>query len=322
MVKDLNLPLPSVDDLFSTQEQRDEAKLEKVRDIPIDEIDGFPGHPFKVKDDEGMVELANSIKAYGVQTPVTVRKKDDGRYELVSGHRRKRACEIAGISTIPTIIRDMSRDEAILFMVDSNLQRERILPSEKAFSYKMKLEAMRRQAGRPSNNYVPLGHNFDGKSSREVLAGNSPDSNTQIQRYIRLTELIPSIMDMVDEGRIAFRPAVELSYLPAEKQNFLYETMDVNESTPSLAQAIKMKQFHQNNLLTDEVVLSIMDEEKPNQIEQFKMPKNRIERFFPAGTKKKEAEDIIVKALEQYFSREKGMPESPERKRDDWERER
>jgi ParB family chromosome partitioning protein len=302
------MPTKGLDDLFSTQEQREDEKLERIRDIPADLIDDFPGHPFKVTDDESMRELADSVAAHGVQTPIVVRQKENGRYEIISGHRRKRASEIAGISTIPAIVRVMSRDEAILFMVESNLQRERILPSEKAFAYKMKLEAMKRQGERTDLTSVPLAQK-SGKTSREIIGEQSGESQDQVRRYIRLTELAQPILDMVDENRIAFRPAVELSYLPKEKQEALQTIMESDDCTPSLAQAIKMKQFEQSGKLTEEVIYSIMAEEKPNQVEMFKMPKKSIERFFPPGTKKKEAEEIIVKALEQYYGLEKSAPE-------------
>ena len=293
-------------DLFSTQEDRDNAQRSYVTDLPTAEISDFPNHPFKVRMDQSMVELADSVKQYGVLVPSLVRPMPDGSYQMVSGHRRKRAAELAGLPTVPCIIRELTDDEAIIVMVDSNLQREQILPSEKAFAYKMKLEAMKRQAGRPSKeNSVPVGQNFEGKTSRELLADKSPDSNTQIQRYIRLTELIPSVLDMVDSGKIAFRPAVELSYLSKEQQQSLYDTMECEDCTPSLAQAIKMKEFSRDGKLTEEVILSIMQEEKPNQREQFKMPKERISKYFAPGTPAQKIEDTIIKALELYRRRER-----------------
>ena len=305
MAKELKLNLPSVDDLFSTQEERDDAQREKVMQIPLAEISGFPNHPFKVRMDEAMQEMAQSVKEYGVLVPALVRPKEGGGYEMVAGHRRKAASELAGIEVIPCIVRRLTDDEATIIMVDSNLQRERILPSEKAFAYKMKLEAMARQAGRPSKeNSVPVGQNF-GKTSREVLAANSPDSSTQIQRYIRLTELEPPMLDMVDEGKIAFRPAVELSYLPKEQQQTLFDTMEGEDCTPSLAQAIKMKQFSQEGRLNEDVILSILSEEKPNQKEQFKMPRERISKYFPPGTPAQKIEDTIIKALELYRKRQR-----------------
>ena len=300
--------LTSLDSLFTTQEQRDEAKRDSVQDIPISQISDFPEHPFKVKQDEAMLEMAESVRQYGVLVPGLVRQLDDGSYQMVSGHRRKMASELAGRDTIPCIVRDLTDDEAVIIMVDSNLQRERVLPSEKAFAYKMKLDAMRRQAGRPSKeNGVPLGHHFQQGKSREILADNSPDSNTQIQRYIRLTNLIPEILDMVDDGRIAFRPAVELSYLTEQEQSALYDTMGREDCTPSLAQAIKMKAFSRGGKLTDAVIRSIMEEEKPNQKEQFRIPKERISKYFKPGTPARTMEDTIIKALDYYRKRQREM---------------
>ena len=300
--------LTSLDSLFTTQEQRDEAKRDSVQDIPISQISDFPEHPFKVKQDEAMLEMAESVRQYGVLVPGLVRQLEDGSYQMVSGHRRKMASELAGRDTIPCIVRDLTDDEAVIIMVDSNLQRERVLPSEKAFAYKMKLDAMRRQAGRPSKgNSVPVGQNFEGKTSRELLAIESPDSHSQIQRYIRLTNLIPEILDMVDDGRIAFRPAVELSYLTEQEQSVLYDTMGREDCTPSLAQAIKMKAFSRDGKLTDAVILSIMEEEKPNQREQFRLPRDRINRFFKPGTPAQTIEDTIIRALELYRKRQRDM---------------
>ena len=264
--KKIDLGLTGYDELFMDDQGRAEAKLPRIYDIPLSEIDEFPDHPFKVKMDEDMDQLVESIKERGVITPITLRQKEDGRYELVSGHRRKKACEIAGFTTIKAEIRDLSRDEAIILMVESNLQRSVILPSEKAFSYKMRLEAMKRQAGRPSkDNSGPVVQNF----SRDNLGDSAGESGRQISRYIRLTELIPQILDMVDEGRIAFRPAVEISYLLKSEQEVLLEAMSFTDATPSLAQAIKMKDFSKNGKLTPEVIESIMSEEKPNQKEKF-----------------------------------------------------
>ena len=305
MGKEIKLNLPSVDDLFSTQESRDDARREKVMDVPLLEIDDFPNHPFQVKEDEAMRSMVESIQKFGVLTPAVARKKEDGRYELISGHRRKRACEIAGIGTLPVIVREMSRDEAIIFMVDSNLQREVILPSEKAFSYKMKLDAMKRQGERTDLTCVPLAHKLENKKSRAVLAEKAGESQDQVRRYIRLTELIPDILDMIDEGKMAFRPAVEISYLPKEQQQSLFDTMECEDCTPSLAQAIKMKQFSQEGRLNDDVILSILSEEKPNQKEQFKMPRERISKYFPEGTPAQKIEDTIVKALELWKQRER-----------------
>lgn len=300
--------LTSLDSLFTTQEQRDEAKRDSVQDIPISQISDFPEHPFKVKQDEAMLEMAESVRQYGVLVPGLVRQLEDGSYQMVSGHRRKMASELAGRDTIPCIVRDLTDDEAVIIMVDSNLQRERVLPSEKAFAYKMKLDAMRRQQGeRTDLTCVPVGHKLDSKRSRELLADNSPDSNTQIQRYIRLTNLIPEILDMVDDGRIAFRPAVELSYLTEQEQSALYDTMGREDCTPSLAQAIKMKAFSRDGKLTDAVILSIMEEEKPNQKEQFRIPKERISKYFKPGTPVRTMEDTIIKALDYYRKRQREM---------------
>lgn len=293
-----------LDDLFSTDESRAEAQLEKVVTLNPADISDFPNHPFKVKQDEAMAEMVDSVKQYGVLVPALVRPKADGGYEMVAGHRRKCAATLAGIAEMPCIVRNLSDDEATIIMVDSNLQRETILPSEKAFAYKMKLEAMKRQAGRPKNS-APLEPNLKGTRSNEELAASSPDSRSQIQRYIRLTELIPSVLDMVNSGKIAFRPAVELSYLSKEQQQRLYDTMECEDCTPSLAQAIKMKEFSRDRKLTEEVILSIMQEEKPNQREQFKMPKERISKYFAPGTPAQKIEDTIIKALELYRRRER-----------------
>ena len=302
------IELASVDDLFSTEEGRQDAKLEKIQEIPLSELHPFKNHPFKVKDDEAMMETADSIKQYGVLVPAIARPDPEGGYELVAGHRRHRASELAEKETMPVIVRDLDDDAATIIMVDSNLQRESLLPSERAFAYKMKLDAMKRQAGRPSKeNGVPLGHHFQQGKSREILADNSPDSNTQIQRYIRLTNLIPEILDMVDDGRIAFRPAVELSYLTEQEQSALYDTMGREDCTPSLAQAIKMKAFSRDGKLTDAVILSIMEEEKPNQKEQFRIPKERISKYFKPGTPARTMEDTIIKALDYYRKRQREM---------------
>lgn len=299
--------LTSVDELFSTQESRDEAKLERVINLPPGEISDFPNHPFKVRMDEEMQQMAESVKEHGVLVPALVREKPDGGYEMIAGHRRKRAAELAELPEIPCIVRNLTDDEAIIVMVDSNLQREKILPSEKAFAYKMKLDAMRRVAGRPAKeNSVPLGQNF-GKTSREVLAENSPDSNTQIQRYIRLTYLLPEMLDMVDDGKMALRPAVELSYLEEPEQHFLLDTMFSEDCTPSHAQAIKMRKFSEEGKLNPDVILSIMQEEKPNQKEQIKIPKERISRYFAPGTPTQKIEDTIVKALELYRKRQRSL---------------
>lgn len=303
--KEIKMKLPSADDLFSTQEQRDEEKRENVRDIAITEISDFPNHPFKVKTDDKMLEMVDSVKEHGVLIPALVRPKPEGGYEMVAGHRRKMASELAGREDMPCLVRSLSDDEAILIMVDSNLQREEVLPSEKAFAYKMKLEAMKRQAGRPSKNSATVLQNFEGKTSRQILAEQSGESHEQIRKYIRLTELIPTILDMVDEGKIAMRPAVELSYLSKEQQEQLFDTMKMEDCTPSHAQAIKMRQFSEKGTLNPDVILSIMTEEKPNQAEQFKMPKKRIEKYFPKGTPSKKMEETIIKALELLRKRER-----------------
>jgi len=307
-VKTRDLGMTPLDDLFSTDESRAESQLEKVVTLNPAEISDFPNHPFQVRQDDDMAEMVESIKKYGVLVPALVRPKEEGGYEMVAGHRRKFAAALAGIAEIPCIVRNLTDDEATIVMVDSNLQREKILPSEKAFAYKMKLEAMKRQAGRPSKeNLRPLDTNLIGTRSDEQLAKDSPDSARQIQRYIRLTELIPPVLQMVDDGKIAFRPAVELSYLFKEQQKSLYNTMEREDCTPSLAQAIKMKEFSKDGKLTDEVILSIMQEEKPNQKEQFKMPKERISKYFAPGTPAQKIEDTIIKALDLYRRRQRDM---------------
>lgn len=304
--REIKLPLPAADDLFSTQEERDEAKREFIADIPLTEISDFPDHPYKVKQDESMLELAASIREKGVVNPALVRPKPEGGYEMVAGHRRKFASELVGKAVMPCIVRNLTDDEATIIMVDSNLQREKVLPSEKAFAYKMKLDAMKRQAGRPSRNSATVLPNYGGKSSRQLLAEEVGESHEQIRKYIRLTELIPSILDMVDEGKIAMRPAVELSYLPKEQQQVLFDTMELEDCTPSHAQAIKMRKFAEVGKLSEDVILSIMTEEKPNQVEQFKIPKKRIDKYFSPGTTPKQMEDTIIKALELYRRRERG----------------
>ena len=291
-----------LDDLFSTDESRAEAQLEKVVMLNPADISDFPNHPFKVKQDEAMAEMVDSVKQYGVLVPALVRPKADGGYEMVAGHRRKCAATLAGITEMPCIVRNLTDDEATIIMVDSNLQRETILPSEKAFAYKMKLEAMKRQGQRSDLTSTPL---VSKSRSNEELGQKNGDSREQVRRFIRLTELIPSVLDMVDSGKIAFRPAVELSYLSKEQQQSLYDTMECEDCTPSLAQAIKMKEFSRDGKLTAEVILSIMQEEKPNQREQFKMPKERISKYFAPGTPAQKIEDTIIKALELYRRRER-----------------
>lgn len=303
--REIKLPLPAADDLFSTQEERDEAKREYVADIPLTEISDFPDHPYKVKQDESMLELAASIREKGVVNPALVRPKPEGGYEMVAGHRRKFASELAGKTNMPCIVRNLTDDEATIIMVDSNLQREKVLPSEKAFAYKMKLDAMKRQGQRTDLTSTPVEQKLS-KYSVEILGEVVGESRSQIQRYIRLTELIPPILDMVDEGKIAMRPAVELSYLPKEQQQILFDTMELEDCTPSHAQAIKMRKFAEAGKLNEDVILSIMTEEKPNQVEQFKIPKKRIDKYFSPGTTPKQMEDTIIKALELYRRRERG----------------
>lgn len=289
--------LPTLDDLFSTQELRDDAKLSKIRDIPLELIDDYPDHPFKVRDDEDMIQLVESVKERGVITPATVRQKEDGRYELISGHRRKRACELAGFEALRCEVVDLDRDAATVLMVESNYQRSQILPSEKAFAYKMRLEAMKRQAGRPSkDNLVPVGLNF----SRVELSEQSGESQTQIQRYIRLTNLVPELLDLVDEGKIKMRPAVELSYLDEDSQRAVVDEIDLNQCTPSHAQTIRMRQFFTDGKLTPEVVSAIMGEGKPNQREKIVLRGDKVRSLIPKNIPVSQTEDYVVKALEHY----------------------
>lgn len=308
--------LTSVDSIFTTQEERDNAQRSYVTDLPAAEISDFPNHPFKVRMDQSMVELAESVKQHGVLVPSLVRPMPDGSYQMVSGHRRKRAAELAGLPTLPCVIRELTDDEAVIVMVDSNLQREQVLPSEKAFAYKMKLDAIRRQQGeRTDLTSATVLQKFEGKTSREILAEQSGESHEQIRKYIRLTNLIPEILDMVDNSvlkeagklQMALRPAVELSYLPEAEQTALLEVMEGEIRTPSHAQAIKMRSFSEQGKLNPDVILSIMQEEKPNQVEQFKIPRERIDKFFKPGTPAQKIEDTIVKALELYRKRERAM---------------
>lgn len=297
-----SIKLTSLDDLFSTEESRAEADKERIQDIPIAEIDDFPDHPFHVDIDDAMREMAESVKRFGVLSPAVARQKENGRYELISGHRRKKACELAGIDKMPVIVRNMDRDEAIIFMVDSNLQRERLLPSEKAFSYKMKMEALKRQGNRSDLTSTPVVSKL---RTNEQIGQTNSESREQVRRYIRLTELIPDLLQMVDNSKIAFRPAVELSYLTKEEQASLHEAMESEYCTPSLAQAIKIKKFSQEGRLSDDVILSILSEEKPNQREVYRLPKERIDIYFPKGTPSEKIEEIICKALELYRRRER-----------------
>ena len=315
MAKNNVADLLSVGSLFTTQAERDEAQRETVREIPLEEISDFPNHPFKVRMDESMMEMMESVKQYGVLVPALVRPKRSGGYEMIAGHRRRKASELAEKQTLSCIVRDMTDDEATIVMVDSNLQREQILPSEKAFAYKMKLDAMKRQGQRTDLTSDPLGWKWSGEESASIVGKDGGDSQTQVRRYIRLTHLIPEVLDLVDNSvlreketlQIALRPAVELSYLTEKEQQDLVEIMESEDCTPSHAQAIKMRQFSQEGRLDANVLLSIMQEEKPNQVEQFKMPKERISKFFSPGTPAKKMEDTIVKALELYRKRQRDM---------------
>ena len=303
--REINMNLPSADDLFTTQEERDQKNQEYVKNISVYDISDFPNHPFKVKMDAKMVETIESVREHGVLVPALVREKSTGGYEMISGHRRKMASELAGFENMPCIVRNLSDDEAVIVMVDSNLQREEILPSEKAFAYKMKLEAMKRQGKRTDLTSEPMAWKLKGKESAEILGEQVGESKDTIRRYIRLTELIPEILEMVDNKKIAMRPAVELSYLPKEEQEILYDTMESEACTPSHAQAIKIRKFSEEGRLNEDVLLSIMSEEKPNQIEQWKIPKNRLKKYFPSGTTQQKMEETIIKALELYRKREK-----------------
>lgn len=303
--KVLALNLPSANDLFTTQAERDDSQREKVLDIPLLEIDAFPDHPFQVKQDESMQKMVDSVRAVGIQTPAVVRLKEDRRFELISGHRRKLACELAGLKSIPCIVREMSHDEAVIAMVDSNLQREVILPSEKAWSYRMKLEAMKRQGQRTDLTSNPSGRKLRGVESAKIIGESLGDSQIQVRRYIRLTELIPQLLDMVDENQLAMRPAVELSYLSQEYQLDLLAVIKSEDCTPSHIQAVKMRKFFEEDHLSNEVILSIMQENKPNQSAHFRLPREKIHRFFPVNTSAKVIEETIIKALELWQGRNK-----------------
>ena len=293
--------LPTLDDLFSTQELRDDAKLSKIRDIPLELIDDFPDHPFKVRDDEDMIQLVESVKERGVITPATVRQKEDGRYELISGHRRKRACELAGFEALRCEVVDLDRDAATVLMVESNYQRSQILPSEKAFAYKMRLEAMNRQAGRPrKENPTPVVSDFDGQRTNEVLGNEVGESREQIRRYIRLTNLVQELLDLVDEGKIKMRPAVELSYLDDDSQRAVVDEIDLNQCTPSHDQTIRMRKFFTEGKLTPEVVSAIMSEEKPNQREKIILRGDKVRSLIPKNIPVSQTEEYVVKALEHY----------------------
>lgn len=298
---DFTLSTKSLDDLFSTQEERDEAKLSKIYDIPLELIDDFPDHPFKVRDDEDMTQLVESIKERGVITPATVTQKEDGRYELVSGHRRKRACELAGFEKLRCEVVELNRDEATILMVESNFQRSQILPSEKAFAYKMRLEAMNRQAGRPKKeNGAPVEPDFPTGKSRDLLAEQSGESREQIRRYVRLTNLVQELLDYVDEGRIKMRPAVELSYLDEDSQRDIVDEIDQSDATPSHDQTIRMRKFFEQGKLTTEAIQAIMSEEKPNQREKIVLRGDKVRQLIPKSVPVSQTEDYVCKALEFY----------------------
>lgn len=292
--------LTKLDDLFTTQAQRDEEQLSKIRDIPLELIDDFPDHPFKVRDDEDMMQLVESVKERGVITPATVRQKEDGRYELVSGHRRKRACELAGFETLRSEIVDLNRDEATILMVESNFQRSEILPSEKAFAYKMRLEALSRQGKRTDLTSNPLGRKSDGKETAQIIGEQSGDSQTQVRRYIRLTNLVPELLEFVDEGRIKMRPAVELSYLDEDCQRDVVDEIDLNEATPSHDQTIRMRKLFNEGNLTTEAIHAVMSEEKPNQKEKIVLRGDRVRQLIPKNIPVSQTEDFVCKALEHY----------------------
>lgn len=292
--------LTKLDDLFTTQAQRDEEQLSKIRDIPLELIDDFPDHPFKVRDDEDMMQLVESVKERGVITPATVRQKEDGRYELVSGHRRKRACELAGFETLRSEIVDLNRDEATILMVESNFQRSEILPSEKAFAYKMRLEALSRQGKRTDLTSNPLGRKSDGKETAQIIGEQSGDSQTQVRRYIRLTNLVPELLEFVDEGRIKMRPAVELSYLDEDCQRDVVDEIDLNDATPSHDQTIRMRKLFNEGNLTTEAIHAVMSEEKPNQKEKIVLRGDRVRQLIPKNISVSQTEDFVCKALEHY----------------------
>ena len=292
--------LTKLDDLFTTQAQRDEEQLSKIRDIPLELIDDFHDHPFKVRDDEDMMQLVESVKERGVITPATVRQKEDGRYELVSGHRRKRACELAGFETLRSEIVDLNRDEATILMVESNFQRSEILPSEKAFAYKMRLEALSRQGKRTDLTSNPLGRKSDGKETAQIIGEQSGDSQTQVRRYIRLTNLVPELLEFVDEGRIKMRPAVELSYLDEDCQRDVVDEIDLNDATPSHDQTIRMRKLFNEGNLTTEAIHAVMSEEKPNQREKIVLRGDRVRQLIPKNIPVSQTEDFVCKALEHY----------------------
>lgn len=303
--------LPKLDEYFTTQEQRDDAKLKKIHEIPLEEIDEFPDHPFKVLDDEDMMNLAESIREQGIITPATLRKKEDGRYEILSGHRRKRACELAGLDTLRSEVVEMDRDAAVIFMVDSNLQRTTILPSEKAFSYKMRLEAMKRQGRRMDLTSAPVERKF--LEARDRIGYEVGESREQVRRYIRLTELIPELLEKVDKGEIALRPAVDISYLPEDIQRSLLDTIEMEQCTPSYAQTRRMRKLLAEEKLTDEAIYAIMQEEKPNQKEKFTISASKIEKVIPQSVKASQREEFILKAIDYYAKHLQRKKEERER---------
>lgn len=299
-----NIELKSVDDLFATEEIREDAQREKVQNIPLGELHPFKNHPFKIKNDAAMQDTVDSVREYGVLVPAIARPDPDGGYELIAGHRRHHASELAGKETMPVIVRDLDDDAATIIMVDSNLQREELLPSERAFAYKMKLDAMKRQAGRPmKENRDQVGHNFSGKRTVELIAENAPNSRNQIQRYIRLTELIPTLLDMVDEHKIAFNPAVELSYLKKEEQTLLLEAMDSEQATPSLSQAQRLKKFSQQKMLSLDVMRAVMSEEKKTDLDRVTLKNETLRKYFPKSYTPKQMEDTIIKLLEGWYKK-------------------
>ena len=308
--KSIEMRLPSLDDLFSSQEERDDAKLKRIYDIDLLDIDPFPDHPFKVQDDEDMMNLAESIRTNGVLTPATVRKKEDGRYELLSGHRRYRACQLAGLDSLRCEVVDMNRDEATIFMVESNFQRTKILPSEKAFAYKMRLDAMKRQGKRTDLTSAPLERKFG--EARDEIGNQVGESREQVRRYIRLTELIPELLEMVDEGEIAMRPAVELSYIPKLKQGEIWQRIEMEQCTPSHAQTIRMRRMAEEGKLTSEAIEAIILEEKPNQKERIVLRGDRFKNLFPPDLPISKREDYVAAAMEFY-----GRYRQRQRERDD-----
>ena len=301
-----NIVLKSVDDIFQTEENRADAQRERVQEIPLDQLKPFKNHPFKVRDDQRMLDTADSIREYGVLVPAIARPDPNGGYELISGHRRKRGCEMAGLQTMPVIIRDLDDDAAVLVMVDSNIQREELLPSERAFAYRMKLEAIERVKGRPKKvgQVVP---DFQGKRSTEIVADGTGESYKQVQRYIRLTELIPELLDMVDERKLAFNPAVEVSYLKQDEQRMLLEAMDAEQTTPSLSQAQRLKKFSQEGRLTEEAMSAIMSEEKKSEMDKVTLRSDTLYKYFPKSYTPKQMEQTIIRLLDVWKQRQKNQ---------------